>query len=246
MGRLDGKIAIITGGARGQGAAEGQLFASEGASVVLTDVLDDAGEHTAAQIGEAASYRHHDVSQQDEWSALVDAVLAEHGRVDVLVNNAGIVIMKPIEELTLDDYMRVISVNQVGVFLGMRAVTPAMRAARRGSIVNTSSVSGLRGHEGQIAYSASKWAIRGMTRSAARELAPDGVRVNSIHPGVIDTPMVAAAGHDEASRDALRARIPVGEFGAPEAIARMALYLASDESAYSTGAEFVVDGGLTA
>jgi len=247
MGRLDGKVVLITGGARGQGAAEATLFASEGAAVVLTDVLDDEGKQTAADIGDRATYLHHDVTSEDDWRAAVDAVLAEHGRVDALVNNAGVFTVLPMAMTSLEEYQRVIGVNQIGVFLGMKAVTAPMVDQQSGSIVNISSVAGLRGSAGTIAYTASKWAVRGMTKVAAVELAPFGVRVNSIHPGIIDTAMLGEFtkwGDDVMER--VLDRIPMGRIAAADDVARLALYLVSDDSAYSTGSEFVVDGGMTA
>lgn len=248
MGRLEGKVALITGAARGQGASEGRLFAAEGAKVVLTDVRDDEGTKTASEIGDAATYMHHDVTDEEAWRRVVADVLALHGRIDVLVNNAGIVLAKSLRETTQDEYMHVIAINQVGVFLGMKAVAETMEQARSGSIINISSVSGLIGLSGQTAYAASKWAVRGMTKVAAKELAPAGVRVNSIHPGLVDTQLLREAGVDDdmMARLPTQMQIPAGRVAVPEDIAQMALYLASDESAYSTGAEFVVDGGWTA
>ncbi len=247
MGRLDDKVALITGGARGQGAAEGRLFAAEGARVVLTDILDDEGKATVAAIGEAATYLHHDVTQEQEWADVVARVLDEHGRLDVLVNNAGIFRLAPLAMTDLAVYEQVIRINQIGVFLGMKAVLATMVSAARGSIINISSIAGLQGSPMTIAYSASKWAVRGMTKVAAKELAPFGVRVNSIHPGLIQTPMldeVAQFGPD--AMDRMLEAVPVGRLAEADDVARLALYLASDESAYSTGSEFVVDGGLTA
>ena len=245
MGRLDGKVALITGGARGQGAQEAQLFASEGAAVVITDVLDDDGKQTAAAIGERATYHHHDVTREADWSSVVDAVIAEHGQLDVLVNNAGILQIAPLMMTSEEDYRRVIDVNQVGVFLGMKAVVPHMVERQSGSIINVSSVAGLMGTPGMIAYGASKWAVRGMTKAVALEVASFGVRVNSIHPGIIETPML-----DEFERwgimPQVMQRVPVARKADPIEVARLALYLASDDSAYSTGSEFVVDGGMTA
>src|SRR5688500_2106670 len=185
MGKLDGKVALITGGARGQGAAEAALFATEGAQVVITDVLDEEGAATAEAV--RGQYLHHDVASEDQWASVVEAVLARHGRLDVLVNNAGIYLPGRVTTVTLAEYRRVIDVNQVGVFLGMRAVAAPMMAAQSGSIVNISSVAGLRGGGGSIAYTASKWAVRGMTKAAAQELGRYGIRVNSIHPGLIET-----------------------------------------------------------
>ena len=245
MGRLEGKTALITGGARGQGAVEAALFAEEGANVVLTDVLDAEGERTADTIGGA--FLHHDVTSEEEWAAVVARTVELHGGIDILVNNAGIYRIGSLIETTLEEYRSVIEVNQVGVFLGMRAVAPAMIEGGGGSIVNISSLAGLRGGGGGIAYGASKWAVRGMTKSAAVVLAPHGIRVNSIHPGVIDTPMLgdtsmAVPGNLEQFAE----RAPLGRVGQPEEVARLALFLASDESSYSTGSEFVIDGGVSA
>ena len=190
MGRLDGKVALITGAARGQGAEEAQLFAAKGASVVLTDVLDDEGKQTTAAIGSVATFHHHDVTSEAEWASVIDAVLEEHGQLDVLINNAGIFTIMPLVMTEEADYRRVIDVNQVGVFLGMKSVAKHMVERSSGSIINISSVAGLGGAPGMMAYGASKWAVRGMTRSAAIELAPFNIRVNSIHPGIIETPML--------------------------------------------------------
>jgi 3alpha(or 20beta)-hydroxysteroid dehydrogenase len=240
MGKLDGRVALITGGARGQGAAEGELFAAEGATVYLTDVLTDEGAKTAAGIG--ATFLPHDVTSEEQWADVVARVVAEHGHLDVLVNNAGILRWETMTETTLDVWNQVLAVNQTGVFLGMQAVAPQMTEQQSGSIVNISSVGGLRGASPCFAYSATKWAVRGMTKGAARELGPHGVRVNSIHPGIIDTPMMSA--HD---LDAMaRAIVPLGRYAQPEEVAKLALWLASDDSAYANGAEFVLDGGQTA
>jgi 3alpha(or 20beta)-hydroxysteroid dehydrogenase len=243
QGRLEGKLAVITGAARGQGEAIAWAFSEAGAQVVLCDVLDEEGGKVADSIGESATYQHLDVSDEREWKALVEWCSENLGEPTVLVNNAGIVKAAPLESTTLDDYRSVIEVNQIGCFLGMRSVIGAMRRAGGGSIVNTSSVAGLHGVHGVIAYSASKYAIRGMTRSAALELGPDGIRVNSIHPGTIDTPMVNTDEFAHVDRDAYFGGIPAGRIGQPRDIAMMALFLASDESAYCTGAEFIVDGG---
>ena len=245
MGRLDGKVALVTGGARGQGEQEAKLFAAEGASVVLTDILDAEGKQTAADIGAAATFHHHDVTSESEWTSVVDAVLAEHGQIDVLVNNAGIFQILPLLMTSEADYRKVIDINQVGVFLGMKAVLPHMIERQRGSVINISSVAGLIGSPGTFAYSASKWAVRGMTRSAAKEVAPFGVRVNSIHPGIIDTAMVDQL-EDLGVMPAVMERIPAGRKAEAVEVARLALYLASDDSVYSNGSEFIVDGGMTA
>ena len=248
MGRLDGKVALITGAARGQGAAEARLFTAEGARVVLGDVLDDDGELVAKELGDRAAYVHHDVTSERGWDEIVATAKSRFGRIDVLVNNAGVFKAMGLTVTPLEEYMRIVTINQVGTFLGMKAVAETMIGQRSGSIVNISSIAGLGGGAGTIAYSASKFAVRGMTKVAAVELAPFGVRVNSVHPGLIDTPMLrddVGLGGD-ASRELARARVPNGRLAGAEDVARLVLYLASDDSDYSTGAEFVVDGGMTA
>ena len=250
MGRLDGKVAIITGAARGQGEAEARLFASEGAKVVLTDVLDEEGTTVAKDIGDDALFLHHDVTDEVEWQTVVDKTIDRFGQVDVLVNNAGIFKVQPTTQVSVEEYRRIIDVNQVGVFLGMKAVSPHMAARASGSIVNISSIAGLQGSAGTVAYTASKFAVRGMTKVVAKELAAFGVRVNSVHPGIIETPMLQgfAAFGGEASEivDRITERIPNGRTASAEEVARIVLFLASDDSSYCTGAEFVVDGGMTA
>ncbi len=243
MGRLDGRVAVITGGARGQGAEEGRLFAQEGATVVLTDVLDEQGEQTAAELG--VEYQHLDVTSETEWEAVVADVLARHGRLDVLVNNAAIWFGSKIISTDTAAYQKLIDVNQKGVFLGMRAVAPAMSAAKGGAIVNISSVAGMIGAPTQVAYSASKFAVRGMTKIAAKELGRYNVRVNSIHPGFIDTDMLAELPAFQRGDDKRMLRsVPLGRVGEARDIANLALFLASDESGYCTGQEFVCDGGM--
>ena len=248
--RLEGKVALITGGARGMGAAEAELFVANGATVVITDVLDAVGAETAKRLSSGSGtcvFIHHDVTSEADWSAVVADVLQSFGQIDILVNNAGIFEQGSILDTTLEAYRRTIDINQVGVFLGMKAVAAHMAGRRKGSIINISSVAGMAGTPGFVAYGASKWAVRGMTKGVAKELAPHGVRVNSIHPGIIDTPMLQtfeAAG--DGVREAVRTRIPLGFEAEPIHVANLALYLASDESAYSTGSEFIVDGGWTA
>jgi 3alpha(or 20beta)-hydroxysteroid dehydrogenase len=244
-GRLAGRVALISGAARGQGAVEARLFAAEGAAVVLGDVLDEPGAAVAAEIGDSAVYVHLDVTREDAWRAAVELARARFGRLDVLVNNAGILRVGSIETLALEDFEAVVRVNQFGCFLGMKAVIPAMREAGGGSIVNISSIAGIRGRPGVVAYVASKWAISGMTKSAALELGHLGIRVNSVHPGAIDTPMISGPAF-EADREAHLAKLPIPRMGVPADVAALVLLLASDESAYCTGAEFVVDGGATA
>jgi len=244
---LDGKVALITGGARGQGAAEARLFADLGARVAVSDVLEEEGRVVAKELGDAGLGVPLDVTDEAAWEEGVAAVVERFGRLDVLINNAGVALFAPMVQTTLEDYRRVIDINQVGVFLGMKAAVPAMSQSGGGSIVNISSIEGLIGTPGLIAYGASKFAVRGMTKVAALELAPYGIRVNSIHPGAIETPMledpvlVALDGVK-----ILLDRTAMGRIGQSEEVARMAAFLASDASSYSTGAEFVVDGGLTA
>ena len=245
MGRLEGKTALITGGARGQGAAEAALFVEEGANVVLTDVLDEEGERTADIAG--GTFLHHDVSSEDEWAAVVARAVELHGGLDVLVNNAAIYSPSSLLETGPDEYRRVIEVNQVGVYLGMRAVAQVMIERGGGSIVNISSGAGMRAGAAGFAYAASKWAVRGMTKSAAVRLGPHGIRVNSVHPGFTDTAMLGQTRIvQRGNLDAVVERIPLGRIGQPEEVARLALFLASDESSYSTGSEFVIDGGVSA
>ena len=252
MGRLDGKVALISGAARGMGQAEARLFAAEGAKVAVCDVIDGEGKAVAEEIGESAVYLHLDVTNEDDWAAAVAATTAAFGKLDVLVNNAGIAEGAPLAAMTLESYRRVIDVNQTGVFLGMRAVVEAMTAAGGGSIVNISSIDGMVGMNFVISYVASKWAVRGMTKTAAMELAQHGIRVNSIHPGfIVDTELGTEEGNDSAAFHSLidehsKKRAPMGRAGKPIEIARLALFLASDDSSYSTGSEFVADGGMIA
>jgi len=246
MGQLEGKVALITGGARGQGAAEGALFAREGATVILADVLDEVGEAAAGAI-EGAEYAHLDVTSEAGWDQVVADIVARHGRLDVLVNNAGILLNGKLVNQSLDGWNRIVAINQTGVFLGVRAAGRAMIAAGNGgSIINISSVAGLEGIFGTGAYSATKWAVRGLTKVAAKELGGHGIRVNSVHPGFIQTDMVAGAPAmtDPAKRAKAERNIPVRRLGEVDDIANMVLFLAGDASGYCTGQEFVVDGGV--
>ncbi len=242
MGELDGRVALVTGGARGQGAAEARLFAEQGATVVVTDVLDEAGERTAGELG--AEYHHLDVSSEGEWDSVVADVTARHGRLDILMNNAGIFRPAQLLNTSTELWNLTLAINQTGVFLGMRTVAAAMIAAGNGgSIINTSSVAGLDGVFGSTAYGATKWAVTGMTRTAAKELGKHGIRVNSIHPGVIVTEMTENMLEGEQTDKAIR-RQPIKRLGTSEDIAEMALFLASDRSSYCTGQAFTVDGGI--
>jgi 3alpha(or 20beta)-hydroxysteroid dehydrogenase len=241
MGKLDGRVAIVTGGARGQGAAEARLFAEEGATVFVTDVLADEGRKTAADVG--GTFVEHDVADPAQWQQLVERVAREQGRIDVLVNNAGILRWERMVDTTPESWNEIVAVNQTGVFLGMRAVAPQMIEQRSGAILNISSVGGLRGASACFAYAATKWAVRGMTKGAAIELGPHGIKVNSIHPGIIDTPMMGGTDLDGL---ATTIGVPLQRYAQPEEVAKLALWLVSDDNSYSTGAEFVIDGGQTA
>jgi 3alpha(or 20beta)-hydroxysteroid dehydrogenase len=245
MGRLDGKIALITGGARGQGLTAGELFVREGARVVLADILDAEGKEAAGALGDDAHYVHLDVTNEEDWKTAVAETEQRFGDANVLLNGAGILLFGSIEEMPLADYAKVISVNQTGVFLGMRHIAPGMKRAGGGSIINVSSVEGLRGSVGLAAYTASKFAVRGMTKVGAGEFGKFGIRVNSIHPGVIDTAMLRAQTGDIDLNKVFKRGVPLRRAGQPEDVANLALFLASDDSAYCSGAEFVVDGGAT-
>jgi 3alpha(or 20beta)-hydroxysteroid dehydrogenase len=245
--RLPGKVALVTGAAGGIGAATAERFAQEGASLLLTDADGDRAEALARQLGGGASGRAQDVTSEEGWSETVAWALEQHGQIDVLVNNAGVFLAEPLATTSLESFNKVLDVNVVGVFLGMRAVAAHMSARGSGSIINVSSLAGLTGAPLLTAYAASKWAVRGMTKVAARELARDGVRVNSVHPGQIDTDMNTRQRERTPELiDRLVRAIPVGRIGMPEEVAHALVYLASDESVYTTGSELVVDGGSSA
>lgn len=249
MGKLDSKVALVTGAARGMGAATATRLAQEGARVVLTDVLDTEGAAKAKAIGSQALYLHQDVSRPGDWSRVIQQVEQAFGPVDILVNNAAIAgPVKPLEELSDEEFERMLDINLKSVFYGMRAVFPAMKQRKRGAIINFSSVAGLMGAAQMIGYTASKFAVRGMTKSAALEGAAFGIRVNSIHPGYIDTEMVAnQIPADPAAAEAFkRAVSPLQRMGRPEEVAAMVLFLASEEGSFATGAEFTIDGGFMA
>ncbi|WP_149182734.1 glucose 1-dehydrogenase [Streptomyces sp. TRM49041] len=237
-GRLNGTVALVTGGARGIGAAVVRLFAEEGARVVIGDVQEEEGAALAAELGEQARFQRLDVTGPDDWAAAVTAAENAFGPLTVLVNNAGIVEFGTIEEMEPEEFQRVLDVNLYGPWLGIHHAAPSLRRASGGAVINVSSTAGLMGYANLGAYVASKWGLRGLTKTAALELAADGVRVCSIHPGPIRTPMTA--GFD----DSMTAAQPIARFGTPEEVARTALFLAADAT-YSTGSEFVVDGGAT-
>lgn len=243
MTRLQDKVIIITGAAQGMGATHARLCIEAGAKVVLTDINAEKGQALAAELGSQALFIQHNVTSEGDWAQVIATTEAHFGTINVLVNNAGITQSKSILETSLDDYRRILEINQVSVFLGMKAVIPSMQASKQGSIINISSINGLVG--GAIGYTDSKFAVRGMTKAAALECAPFGIRVNSVHPGVIATPMIMQ-GDTKTAVEAFAKSIPLKRVAQPEEVSRLVLYLASDDSSYSTGSEFIVDGGLTA
>jgi 3alpha(or 20beta)-hydroxysteroid dehydrogenase len=236
---LTGKVAILTGAAGGHGRATTERFVAAGATVYATDRAEEAGRSAAEARG--ATFLRHDVTSADSWREVVARVVADTGRIDVLVNNAAIIEWRTMTETTADVWARVIAVNQTGPLLGMQAVAPTMIDQRSGSIVNISSIGGLGGSSPCFAYGVTKWAVRGMTRGAAQELGPYGIRVNAVLPGTIESTMIEGM-----DRDAASARIPLRRIGTPDDVARLSLWLASDDSAYATGADFLVDGGARA
>jgi 3alpha(or 20beta)-hydroxysteroid dehydrogenase len=247
MSRLAGKVAIITGAARGMGAVTAQLFIDHGAKVILADILEDAGETLATSLGNNARYVHADVSSEADWHKLTSAAEA-FGPLNILVNNAAILHAAAIADSDAEDYMRVIKINQLGTYLGIRAAIGPMKKAGGGSIINISSIDGLQAKNGLSAYVSSKWAVRGLTKSAAIELGPYNIRVNTVHPGGIFTAMHGSEGQTEPSEqdNEFYVNHALQRVGLPIEVANMSLFLASDESSYSTGAEFLVDGGWQA
>jgi 3alpha(or 20beta)-hydroxysteroid dehydrogenase len=258
MGRLDGKVALITGGARGMGKSHVRHFVAEGARVVFGDVLDDKGRYVADGLGEqSCRYVHHDVTSEEDWAAAVTTATEAFGRLDVLVNNAGVLRFASMTDMPLAEFRQILDVNAVGCWLGMKSVIEPMKAAGGGSIVNISSIEGFTGAAGLSAYSASKFAVRGMTKAAAQELGHFGIRVNSVHPGGVLTRMaleqastaqVSAAqalvpGH-VIDGEAFLKSLPISRMAEPIEISRLVAFLASDDSSYSTGSEFVADGGV--
>ncbi len=247
--RLQGKVALISGGARGQGATEGELFAKEGAKVALADILDAEGEAVAARIradGGEAIYIHLDVASEDDWRNAVETVVKTFGGLHVLINNAAIYSRVPIVDTDVEEWRRIMEINSTGVFLGSKHAIPAMQASGGGSIINISSTAGLVGSGRGSAYGASKGSVRLFTKYTAVQHAKEGIRANSIHPGPIDTDMIADNLADPESRAESESRVPLGRIGSVMDVAYGALFLASDEASYMTGAELVIDGGVTA
>jgi len=249
--RLENKVAIITGGGTGIGKETALLFAKEGAKVVITDINQESGNQAVKdiqEIGGEALFIRHDVSKEADWKTVADEAVKTFGKVDILFNNAGIYIIKPVAEIELEEWNRLMSINVTGVFLGMKHIMPLMAKQNKGSVINASSIAGLTGAPGHVLYGASKGAVRIMTKDAAMEYAPFGVRVNSIHPGYIDTGMADYASEVSGnSKEKLgKDLFPLGRLGSVKDVANTVLFLASDESAFTTGSEFVIDGGATA
>jgi len=247
--RLENKVALISGGARGMGAVEARLFAEEGAKVIIGDMLEDEGRKIEAEINEAGgecAFVVLDVSEEDAWQRAVSEAVAWYGKLDILVNNAGIYRAHTVENTSADEWDQIMDINAKGVFLGTKHAIPAMRDAGGGSIVNISSVAGLVGSKLTSAYNASKGAVRLLTKSTAIQYASEGIRANSVHPGTIETPMTEGFLSDDVMRKDRMDRTPIGRLGKPEDVAYGALFLASDEASFMTGSELVIDGGRTA
>ena len=234
--RLEGKVALISGGARGMGAAHARAMVAQGASVVLGDVLDHEGRAVADELGDAATYLHLDVTDRGDWARAVATAIDLYGQLNVLVNNAGIVNFGTLEEYTQDQWNEILAVNVTGCFNGISVAVHALKASAPSSIINISSTAGLKGYSGLFGYTTSKFALRGLTKAVALELASAGVRCNSVHPGVVDTPMIGGVAVDQR-------HVAMHRVGQPEELANLVVFLASDESSFSTGAEFIADGG---
>ncbi|MEK4229449.1 glucose 1-dehydrogenase [Solibacillus sp. FSL H8-0538] len=243
MNRLSGKVAIITGGARGMGATHVRMLVGEGAKVVFTDLNEEGGLALAQELGENVKFVKQDVTNAADWETVINETENTFGPVNILVNNAGISMNKTIAEMTEAEYRKILEINQVSVFLGMKAVLPSMQKTGNGSIINISSMNGIVG--GAIGYTDTKFAVRGMSKAAALQFGPLGIRVNSVHPGVIETPMVTEGDAVEVIKEFSK-HIPMRRIAKPEEVSNLVLFLASDESSYSTGSEFIIDGGLTA
>ncbi len=245
MGKLDGKVTIITGGAQGMGAAHVRTFIEEGSKVVIADILEDKGKALAEELGEQAAFVKLDVTKADEWDNAIEKTESTFGPVDVLVNNAGIDIMKPFIEFTEDDLRKILDVNLISQFHGMQKVLPSMKKAGGGSIVNISSLEGLRGTAGNSIYNASKFGVTGLTKAVAQEYAEYDIRVNSVHPGAIQTPGIEADDIKDTVQNYVE-RIPMKRIGRAEEVSKLIVFLASEDSSYSTGAEFISDRGIMA
>lgn len=243
MTKLLNKVAIVTGGARGMGESHVRRFVEEGAKVVFTDINEEVGEQLSAELGDNALFVKHDVTDEAGWQEVVEKTEAAFGPVNVLVNNAGISMSKSITDMSVEDYKKIIDINQVSVFIGIKAVLPSMQKAEGGSIVNISSMNGIVG--GAVGYTDSKFAVRGLTKAAALQVGHLGIRVNSVHPGVIETPMVTEGDAVEQIKEFAK-HIPMRRMAQSEEVTNMVLFLASEDSSYSTGSEFIIDGGLTA
>lgn len=244
MKQLKNKVAIITGAAGGMGAVHAKVFIDEGAKVVLTDIMDEEGKKLAKELGSNALFIKQDVTKEEDWKKVVAETERTFGPVDILINNAGIVMTKMIEDTSLTEYQKTIDINQTGTFLGMKLVLPSMKKAGGGAIINISSIEGLVGAAMIASYTASKFAVTGLTKAAAMEFAPYDIRVNSVHPGVIDTPMIHQEDVKEAVKEVINA-IPLKRPADPKEVSKMLVFLASDAASYSTGSAFVIDGGLT-
>ena len=243
MNKINDKIALITGGARGIGAATAKLFLEAGAIVIITDSDEQLGSKIASELGERCYFLPHDVSNEQSWTAVVSQIIQIYNRIDILVNNAGIFRVSGILDTSLSDWDLLVAVNQTGTFLGIKSIVPVMKNQKSGSIINLSSIAGISGNSRAPAYAATKWAVRGLTKSAALEFAEFGIRVNSVHPGLIKTRMMDEI--DQSSEE-LDARVPIGRQGNPNEVAKMILFLASDDASHCSGHEFVVDGALKA
>ncbi|PTH13101.1 glucose 1-dehydrogenase [Staphylococcus auricularis] len=243
MGKLQDKVVVITGGAQGMGKIHAKKAIAEGAKVVITDINDELGQKTANSLGDDVLFIKHDVSKETDWNHVIQEVMNKWNRIDVLVNNAGITYNKTIDQISLEDYMKIVNINQVSVFLGIKTVSKIMKSQKQGSIINISSMNGLVG--GAIGYTDTKFAVRGMTKAAAKELSPYNIRVNSVHPGVIKTPMLEQDDVKEAVKE-FEKTIPMRRVAQPEEVSKLVCFLGSDDASYSTGSEFVIDGGITA
>lgn len=243
MEKLQDKVVVITGGAQGMGKLHAKKAIAEGAKVVITDINDELGQKTANSLGDDVLFIKHDVSKETDWNHVIQEVMNKWNRIDVLVNNAGITYNKTIDQISLEDYMKIVNINQVSVFLGIKTVSKIMKSQKQGSIINISSMNGLVG--GAIGYTDTKFAVRGMTKAAAKELSPYNIRVNSVHPGVIKTPMLEQDDVKEAVKE-FEKTIPMRRVAQPEEVSKLVCFLGSDDASYSTGSEFVIDGGITA